>query len=161
MSLQKRANSNGDNGALAATITTDNVKCFGESTSAINIMITNGKKPYNVYVDDRFVAENLAGGSLLVLNGYAVGMYKVRIEDRDGGFLEENKEVEYDNITSLLSISATPNATPLCFGENTGTIDITISGGRFKSNPTNYYQMLAISPGATKYQNEDVVSGKQ
>ena len=149
-----------DNGALSVSIRTDKVLCYGESNGAINIMINNGKRPFNVYVDDVLVEENYPGTTMLVLEGYPVGDYKVRIEDRDGGALEQDIPVEYaDGANVKLDLTLSTNDTPICFGTADAYIDYEVTGGRLnqtviEGNTIDHYKSVTLSPGAKRYADE-------
>ncbi|MBR6251781.1 MAG: hypothetical protein IKR17_11390, partial [Bacteroidales bacterium] len=152
-----------DNGALSVTIRTDKVLCYGGETGAINIMINNGKRPFNIYVDDVLVKEDYPGTTMLILDGYAVGDYKVRIEDRDGGAYEQDIAVEYaDGAESALNLelkltdfNATEPATPLCYGSKDGVVYYRVTGGSIAhtidgTTTIDHYKAITLSPGARR-----------
>ena len=141
----------GDNGSLDAEVTSDPIKCYGEATGVINVMIKNGKRPFDIYVDDKLVQEDSPGGTLLMLEGYAFGTYRVRIEDVDGGKYETDIEVAYDGVSAPLEMTLSSNTTPICYGSSDGFIGVKVQGGKTETdNGTEYYKTLTISPGAIK-----------
>lgn len=103
--------------ALSASSSVTDVLCNGASTGAIDLTVSGGTAAYmfdwggGVTTEDR---SNISAGS-----------YSVLITDANGCTLTEPVTVG-----EPAAISITPSVTDvLCFGESTGAINLTVSGG--------------------------------
>ena len=103
---------------LSATASTTDVLCFDESTGSIDLTISGGTAPYTYDWDN--------GSSTKDIADLTAGNYEVVITDSNGCSLTENFEISQP----VAGLSATASTTDvLCFGDSTGSIDLTISGG--------------------------------
>ncbi|MEP7264710.1 MAG: gliding motility-associated C-terminal domain-containing protein, partial [Bacteroidota bacterium] len=105
-------------GALSVSSVLAAVKCFGDATGAINITTSAGTAPYSYQWNNGSTSEDL--------NGLNAGSYTVTITDANGCILNNTLFVTQPSQT--LSTTAIPKNI-LCFGENTGSIDLTVNGG--------------------------------
>ncbi|WP_367392859.1 DNRLRE domain-containing protein [Lewinella sp. LCG006] len=114
--------------ALVVTPTVMDVDCFGDATGSVTLVVNGG--PYNNY---NFTWSN--GATTQNLNGIPAGTYSVTVSDVLPGFPDECPEPDCSVI-----VAVTINQPPvinlggavtniLCNGENTGAIDLTVSGG--------------------------------
>lgn len=108
------------------TVTSDivNVNCFGDATGSINIELTGGKMPYS------YSWENAVGVEVAttqdITNVFA-GTYTVFVEASDAS-CSLSKTYTINQPTEALNSSS--NITNVdCFGNNTGSIDISVWGG--------------------------------
>ncbi|NQX77435.1 VWA domain-containing protein, partial [Gilvibacter sp.] len=102
-----------------ASVVTD-VLCFGDSTGAIDITVTEGTPPYTYAWSNGATTEDISG--------LAAGSYTVTVTDADG----------CNNVTTSAIVVSEPNEAleitaditdVACFGENTGAIDVSVTGG--------------------------------
>lgn len=114
--------------ALATTfIKKENAKCFGTSTGKIEITAASGGSGNKTYV-----WKTVPGGQQVsVLQNpidLAPGTYNVTVTDGNGCTTTLPNPVTIDNPPSALTLSNT--TTPgLCFGQATGSINLTVAGG--------------------------------
>ena len=103
---------------IVITKAVTNVLCNSESTGAIDITITGGTGAYTfLWQPNNEVSEDL--------NGIPAGLYGVLVTDANGC-----QDTTTTFITEPSAITVTGVVTDvLCNGENTGAIDITVSGG--------------------------------
>jgi gliding motility-associated-like protein len=101
-----------------ALSTTQNNVCFGVNNGDINLTVTGGTAPYVYLWSNGLTTQDL--------NGLAPGLYSVVVTDANGC-------ISQISVTILApSAPLTASAVPvniLCFGLNTGSIDLTVSGG--------------------------------
>ncbi|TXI88050.1 MAG: T9SS type B sorting domain-containing protein [Crocinitomicaceae bacterium] len=120
---------------LHATSTQVNVACHGESTGSIDVSVTGGTSPYTY-------AWN-SGQSSQDLSSIPTGTYSLEITDFNGcGFLLPTVQVTQPTAPLSDAFVSVPVA---CFGESTGSVSTTISGG---TTPYSYLW----STGATNSQ---------
>lgn len=109
--------------ALSTSAVVTNVSCYGWSDGAINLTVNGGIGPYTynwtnsvpVFVDN---TEDLSG--------IPAEYYSVTVTDNNGCTISRDEEVTQPN--SPITVTYTYQDV-LCFGENTGSIDLTVSGG--------------------------------
>ncbi|MBK8808062.1 MAG: OmpA family protein [Bacteroidales bacterium] len=95
-----------------------NISCFGEKEGAIDIAVKGGVAPYKFYWNN--------GKSDQSLSKIGAGDYNVKITDANGCELTlETKVTEPKQL--LAELTELKNIK--CFGEKTGSINVTISGG--------------------------------
>lgn len=94
------------------------VACFGESTGSIDVSIGGGTEPYTY---------TWTPGSQTTqdLTGIPQGNYSLLVEDANGCTINPSYTV---NEPTDLVLSSTSTAVD-CYGNNTGSIDLTVSGG--------------------------------
>ncbi|MBP7732069.1 MAG: gliding motility-associated C-terminal domain-containing protein, partial [Bacteroidales bacterium] len=95
-----------------------NVRCFGEANGSIDITVTNGTPPYTFLWNNGEVIEDITGLS--------EGTYTVTVTDVNGCTAIATETVN-EPAESLSADAVVTNV--LCYGESTGAIDITVSGG--------------------------------
>lgn len=108
---------------LDVTFTSTDVQCFGGSDGTIEIAITGGVQPY--YYNWGNQGEILMNNFTEEISGLNQGEYFVRVTDRNGCVNEQYITI---NEPTLLVTSFTTTDV-LCFGESTGAVDVTSSGG--------------------------------
>ncbi|HEX7846083.1 MAG TPA: immunoglobulin domain-containing protein, partial [Chitinophagaceae bacterium] len=124
--------------ALALSETHVNVLCFGNSTGSINLTVTGGTSPYT------YAWSN--GATTQDITSLPAGTYNVTVTDANGCTAVLNNIV-ITQPAAALALSET-NVNVLCFGNSTGSIDLTVAGG---TSPYTY----AWSNGAT---TQDITS---
>jgi aminopeptidase-like protein len=93
------------------------VLCFGASTGSIDVSVSGGTSPYTY---------NWGGGiTTQDRSGLAAGTYTVTVTDANACTKTVSATITQP---SALTVSET-NVDVLCFGANTGSIDVTVSGG--------------------------------
>jgi gliding motility-associated-like protein len=100
------------------------VLCYGDNTGVIDITTIGGTIPYNF---------NWSNGNITEDNtNLLAGNYQVNITDNNGCSYSQSFDVIQPN-EPLAATSVNTNV--LCFGDNTGEIDLTVNGG---TPPYNY-----------------------
>lgn len=103
--------------ALADNAVISNVSCNGFDDGSIELNITGGTPNYSIMWS--------TGETSNSISGLEPGPYTVTITDNNGCFIVENYTItEPDELT----LSST-QVDVLCFGEATGSIDVTVTGG--------------------------------
>jgi gliding motility-associated-like protein len=102
---------------LASSLVGTNPTCYGGANGSINLTTSGGTSPLS-YLWNTF--DNTEDLSSLV-----AGLYTVIITDANGCTRRDTISLSQP---AQISITHT-NINPLCFGANTGTIDITVTGG--------------------------------
>lgn len=102
---------------LSLSLTPINVKCFGESSGAILPNITGGVSPYSYSWSNNQQSPNLTN--------VPIGVYSLAISDYHG--CQDSATISLTQPSPLSSILAQTDAK--CFGENSGTANISVSGG--------------------------------
>lgn len=105
-------------GALNVTSSAVNILCFGGTNGSINVTATAGTPPYNYLWSNGNTTEDL--------NNLPAGSYTVTVTDANGCSMTNDLFVTQPS--APLSASNT-NTTVLCFGNATGAIDLSVSGG--------------------------------
>jgi gliding motility-associated-like protein len=106
------------NDLLISTLDITDVLCNGNATGEIDISVGGGTGPYNFLWSNGDVAEDLTN--------VIAGTYTLDITDANLCELQ----VVYEVIEPEFPLSAiSVNNDVLCFGDNTGGIDLTVSGG--------------------------------
>jgi hypothetical protein len=104
--------------ALSASTSATNVLCNGNSTGAIDLTVSGGTSPYSYNWSNGLLIEDLSN--------LPAGPYTVVITDNNGCTLTTNAIVTEP---ALPLTSSTTQTNVLCFGNTTGSIDLTVSGG--------------------------------
>ena len=107
-----------DNGGLTITDEVKNLKCFGDNNGGISIAISGGISPYSI---------NWSNGASNVnaINNLTAGNYSVTISDVNQ--CTAVKSFVITQPTAILIKGIVNNAN--CFGQNNGSIVLTVSGG--------------------------------
>jgi len=96
------------------------VSCFGGSNGSITITNANGTAPFQYSING-----GLNYQSNNTFNGLAAGTYTITVVDANGctGFITKTITQPSQLVTSIINIQST------CYGVNTGSIGISVSGG--------------------------------
>ena len=111
-----------ENIQLTSAIT--NVLCYGESTGAIELVVTGGTGSFTYQWENENNVFLSASGSQL--NGLSAGSYGVNIKDENNCESISFFEIQQPQEPLTSSVSST-NVT--CFNEENGTITLDVSGG--------------------------------
>ena len=104
--------------ALALSTTQVNVLCFGNSTGSVNLTVTGGTAPYNYLWSNNGTAEDPTG--------MPSGAYTVTVTDANGCTAQTSVTITQPQAGLALS---TTQVNVLCSGNNTGSINLTVTGG--------------------------------
>ncbi len=104
--------------ALTASITKVNVLCFGNTTGSINLSVTGGTAPYSFVWSNTATTEDLSG--------LGIGTYNVTVTDANGCTTTASATITQP--AAALAASTT-QVNVLCFGNTTGSIDLSVTGG--------------------------------
>ncbi len=115
-SLQVIVGGTGAAGSMSVVNQT-NVDCNGNSTGAVTVQMNSGTPPYNYNWS--------TGDTLETLDSLQAGTYYVTISDNYG--CEAKDTIIITEPTAISSIPASANV--LCFGGNTGQINLLTTGG--------------------------------
>ena len=105
-------------GPLTIQLETEDVKCFGESTGAINATITGGTENYTFAWSNGETTQNI--------NTLNAGSYTLTVTDDLG--CTENMSATINEPAAPLALSSV-GTDVLCHGGNNGSIDLTVTGG--------------------------------
>lgn len=108
--------------ALGLSTSTTPVACFGGNTGSIDLTVTGGTATYSYNWSNGFSGQDPSA--------LTAGTYTVTVTDANSCTATTNATVTQPAAPLGLSTSTTPVA---CFGENTGSINLTVTGGT-----TNY-----------------------
>ncbi len=124
-----------------ASATATNVNCYGQSTGAVNISVSNGVAPYSYSWSN--------GASTQNITNVAAGNYTVTVTSSQGCTATASATITQPTA----SLSATATAAPVnCFGQATGAVNLTVIGG---TGPYSY----TWSNGATTQNLSNVAAG--
>ncbi|NVK84470.1 MAG: SprB repeat-containing protein, partial [Cytophagia bacterium] len=104
--------------AISLSVSTTDVDCNGDATGAANLTVTGGVGPYTYSWTN-------GGGTSEDLTNVTAGTYTVTVTDSNG--CSESLSATIFEPTAI-SLSAT-SVNVLCNGGNTGSIDLSVSGG--------------------------------
>ncbi len=108
---------------LAGSTVATSVSCYGGSDGAIDLTINGGVLPYTFLWENSVPA---TVGSTEDLSGIPAEFYHVTVTDFNNCVIELDQEVTQP----LSPVAVTAEVTDvLCFGDNTGAIDLTVTGG--------------------------------
>ncbi|OYU96499.1 MAG: hypothetical protein CFE21_08925 [Bacteroidetes bacterium B1(2017)] len=111
--------------ALASSLASQtNVLCFGNSTGAIDLTVTGGNAPYTYAWTKNASA---FAPTTQDLSGLTAGVYAVTITDANS--CTTSRSVTITEPSAALASSLASQTNVLCFGNSTGAIDITVTGG--------------------------------
>ena len=103
---------------LALSTTQVNVLCFGNSTGSINLTATGGTAPYTYAWSNNTTQEDPTN--------LAAGTYTVTVTDANGCTAQTSVTITQPQAGLALS---TTQVNVLCFGNSTGSINLTATGG--------------------------------
>ena len=104
--------------ALGITHTVTDVDCFGANNGAISVNVVGGTLPYTYSWSNGATSRNISS--------LAGGSYDITVTDGNGCSLVQTIVVEEPTAALSLNASVTDE---LCFGDNQGAIDLTVTGG--------------------------------
>jgi outer membrane protein OmpA-like peptidoglycan-associated protein/uncharacterized protein (DUF2141 family) len=95
-----------------------NIRCYGENSGSINVTVMKGTAPYTFEWSNGATTEDI--------RGVAAGDYKLKITEANGcaSVLEGTIEEPTEFVASIDRISDI-----FCYGDSTGSIDVSVSGG--------------------------------
>jgi len=132
---------------LQVNAVTTNVNCFGVNDGTASLNISGGFPPYTYAWDFGATTQNLTD--------LPSGVYSVMVTDNSGASVVQT--VTIDGPTAPLTITATKtNVTG--FGQQDGTIDITVEGGSQFKWSINPYE-VSWSNGASSWDQANLVAG--
>ncbi|WP_164489837.1 SprB repeat-containing protein [Runella sp. SP2] len=102
---------------LQLSTTQVNVKCHGAATGQIDLTVTGGTAPYTYQWSNSATTQDVTGLS--------VATYTVTVTDKNG--CQQSTQVSITQPPALASSMAVTNVK--CYNENTGAIDLTVTGG--------------------------------
>lgn len=102
------------------TVSIDEVSCFGKSDGAVEITVAGGKAPYRYYW-----SANTTNAADTIAENLAVGYYWLTISD--AVFCTNSFNIYIPGPTAIVSSAVIEHID--CYGETTGSIDITVTGG--------------------------------
>ena len=125
-----------------------NIICFGNATGSINVTAIGGTAPYSY----SWTGPNGFTSSLEDLSGLVAGTYSLQVVDANGltGGCASSLSVTLTQPTSGLSVSLDNQQNVDCFGNSTGSINITASGG------TQPYTYLWTGPNGFSSTLDDI-----
>ena len=103
--------------SLFAELQVTDVDCFGAATGSIESTVSGGTAPYTYVWSDNTTLDSLSE--------LAIGTYSLTVTDSLGCLLSISTEVNQPNGIILNHTQVDI----LCFGDATGSIDLTVSGG--------------------------------
>ena len=110
----------------------NNINCFGGNDGNAEISISQGKAPYSIIWAP-------GGGNALTADSLVSGAYTIDVTDALGCATSESIIITEPTILNLSDLSVGNN---ICFGENNGSVSLTVTGG---IGNYNYLWIPAIS----------------
>ncbi len=104
--------------ALLLTKVVTHILCYGGSTGAIDLTVSGGVSPYTYAWT--------GGATTQDISNLAAGTYTVTVTDANG--CTKTTSATVNEPSNPLALSET-NVDVLCYGNSTGSIDLTVSGG--------------------------------
>jgi hypothetical protein len=132
--------------AIGISPVVTDVLCRGESTGEIALTISGGVSPYTFAWND--------GNSDEDRTGLDAGTYSVTVTDANG-CTETQSNIEVGEPASAIALGET-HVNVLCGGDNTGSIDLTASGGTPLSGGPPFYTYSWTGPGGFTASTEDI-----
>ena len=103
----------------ATVVSAQQVDCFGSNNGQIDVTTAGGTAPYAYSWNNGSVTEDLVG--------LAAGTYSLNIVDANGCVTSLTATISQP--TDSLSIQSASSQNVLCYGDTTGSIDLTLFGG--------------------------------
>ncbi|MFN8285554.1 MAG: T9SS type A sorting domain-containing protein [Chitinophagales bacterium] len=104
-------------GSFSVQQIVNNVLCYGAHTGLVGVAISNGSQPYSYSWN--------TGATTSSVNGLAAGTYTVTITDAGSCSATLSLTITQPNSVNIISAPTQPT----CFGNNNGTVDLSVSGG--------------------------------
>lgn len=109
--------------ALAVNIQPHDVQCYGAADGSIELNVSGGVQPY--YYNWGNQNEILLNNFSEIIGSLTQGQYFIRVTDRNGCIYEQYIQI---NQPQQIELQYTVSDV-LCYGDSTGSIDLTIMGG--------------------------------
>lgn len=119
---------NGCTDSLSATVTENpvltsdaritHIKCYGQTTGAVNLAVDGGVAPYTYKWSNGVTTQNISG--------LATGNYSVIIKDSKG--CSRNVDAQITEPPRFVA-SLESDVNLKCYGQNTGAVNVRVSGG--------------------------------
>ena len=106
------------NAALAVALNGSNVLCFGDASGAANAVISGGTSPYTLAWSN--------GSTNASIQNILAGTYNITVTDQQGCLA--NQSITITEPAAPLNVSTLTTMVD-CFGNQSGSIDATITGG--------------------------------
>lgn len=106
------------NAALAVALSGSNVLCFGDASGAANAVISGGTSPYTLAWSN--------GSTNASIQNILAGTYNITVTDQQGCLA--NQSITISEPAAPLNVSTLTTMVD-CFGNQSGSIDATITGG--------------------------------
>ncbi|MFT3737702.1 MAG: PKD domain-containing protein [Breznakibacter sp.] len=152
-----------DNNGLIMSLTAVDVKCHGEASGYIDLLVTNGVADYEIeWSGIAYDGTNVSGTHTMTGTGaYTIGSlkagnYTVTVTDDNGSTVTRMLTIAQP--ATALSVLATKTDV-VCNGENNGKISVSVSGGTpYQSTGSNTYTISLIpesnvSEGSHEFNN--------
>lgn len=107
-----------ENPALSASAKATHIKCYGQTTGAVDLLVEGGVAPYNFKWSNGSSTQNIAG--------LASGNYSVIVKDSKG--CSRNVDAQITEPPRFVA-SLESDMNLKCYGQNTGAINVRVSGG--------------------------------
>jgi gliding motility-associated-like protein len=108
---------------IVDSVKTEHITCFGSSDGKIDIYVDGGSSPYEYSIDDEATWEANAS-----FTGLGPGTYEVYAQDVNGCSVNAGSFIITEPLVALGVTAVVTDVSP-CFGDTTGTISATASGG--------------------------------
>ncbi len=105
-------------GPLTAFLTTQDVKCYGDSTGSVDLQVSGGTLPYTYSWDNGSTEEDI--------DTLFAGTYNVLVTDSNGCTLQNSATISAPSAPLAISLTVTD---VFCGGDSTGAIVASVSGG--------------------------------
>ncbi|QTN37773.1 T9SS type A sorting domain-containing protein [Cryomorphaceae bacterium] len=131
--------------SLSAVASATNVNCFGDATGMVSVVVSGGTMPYSYMWSNGATTasiDNLISG----------GSYFVDVTDANGCMVTSNVVTITGPTSPLAASLVSVQDVFTCFGDNTGFIDISVTGG---TTPYSF----SWSNGATVQNPQDLFAG--
>lgn len=131
--------------AVTAVASGVNVNCFGDATGSVSVVASGGTPPYSYLWNTGATTSSLSG----LVSG---GSYSVVVTDDNGCSVTSNVVTITGPSSPLSAALVSVQDVYTCFGDNSGYIDISVTGG---TQPYSF----AWSNGATAQNPQDLFAG--
>ena len=132
------------NAVPTASIVATQIVCNG-GTGSLNLSVAGGTSPYSYAWNDA------SGATIEDLSGQLAGTYNVTVTDANGCTVTTSATI--NAAPTAIAIALTSQTNNTCNGDNTGAIDISVSGGTGSytyvwSNGSNTQDLSGLTAGA-------------